>query len=658
MFPFPLSQDEVQAGANALRILQYGYSWNAVDGHTAGPLNSALLTWPALLGKDITLSSIRLTAFFLVYGIISVTFMTVKRASNGFLSLCLTLPLAFLYGFSRDPDFLHYSSELLPTFLLLIASSITISAIQSRTINTPALIICGLALGMAPFAKLQAIPQTFVIMAFLLWIMGRQKPLDKHKLTILVTALVAPGLILMAPLLATQTLSDFYISYIDYAHVYVNKPLTPLELKRLIELHLLTRHTFQVYIEGLSIGVFLLLASGKIRCGQNRAFLTFSVMLVLVGLYEISIPGRPWPHYLTFLFPFLVILDGMILSPLLNPKNSKIFFYGYSILVGLHASFVALTPEFHKRHYFEYLHRYYAPPQSTLSLTSPRLFDWVPGGNHGLLVWGWMPQWYLLSGDTPATRESHTERQIRPTRLSEYYRKRLLRDLAKSKPSMIIDAARGRSFEFNNDVSSGPQLIPELKKKLDAEYVAIKNKSEGSEVCPKIFISQNRYEAYAQSVIKIRDIQGPEEPSDHNKKLYSPKNLDDHSVTEDSCIDYWLAPHNTRPSLLIDFDKPETVGSLKVLNTHYRDQFDHVLSFKPKTRYTEAFDWATQEIKVELLYQGSVQHTEYLTLAPYPYWTTLTLQSPVLADSARFNILSFIGPGAGLNEVKFYRPSP
>ena len=42
-YPLPLNPDEVQAAANALRIKEYGISWDAVDGNTAGPLNSLIL---------------------------------------------------------------------------------------------------------------------------------------------------------------------------------------------------------------------------------------------------------------------------------------------------------------------------------------------------------------------------------------------------------------------------------------------------------------------------------------------------------------------------------------------------------------------------------------------------------------------------------------
>src|SRR4051812_41016593 len=53
VYPIRLNPDEVQMGANALRVLRHGAGWGSLDGTTVGPLSSLVLVWPALFGKDV-----------------------------------------------------------------------------------------------------------------------------------------------------------------------------------------------------------------------------------------------------------------------------------------------------------------------------------------------------------------------------------------------------------------------------------------------------------------------------------------------------------------------------------------------------------------------------------------------------------------------------
>ena len=651
LYPIPLSADEVQAGANALRILQYGYSWNAVDGHTAGPFNSLLLAWPALLGKDVTLNSIRLTAFLLVFGILSLTYFSIKRIGNAFIALCLTLPLAVFYSYTRHPDFLHYSSELLPIFLLLVTFYISLNVIgasKPKHLGLGDILISGLALGITPFAKLQALPIAATIAIVLAWIIALHNNRSRN-VSLFLIAGAAPFLALMIPLVYTGTLQDFYISYLKYARLYVKQALYLVDIQRLIESHLLLRHTFYFYMEVIVIGSAMYLIRERSHRTDLIPALVYTATLATAALFAIATPGWEFPHYLTFFLPFLVILSAILL--LLNCENRHVkrFQQGYGILVCLHIVLIGLMPEYDKDYYFRYLNRYNAPLKTGFSLSSPRTYDWIPGDNHNLLIWGWMPQWYLLAGDSPATRESHTERQSKPTPLLDYYHKRLIFDLSTSKPTMIIDAVAGKSFGFHDNTHYGPHLAPILEEKLQRDYITLGHSNTPNHDCPRMYLEKDRYAKYVESTVRIREIAGPSKPPSAedistpeerlNDEPFSSRNMNDNSITEDTCIDYWLAPNGTLPSLFLTFESPDRVNSYKLLNT----------------RNSKKLDRETKTIKLDLLYRGAIVDSKIIDMKRYPFWTTINIEKSVLADAARIQVLTFNGPGAGLNEIKFYK---
>lgn len=642
LYPLPLNADEAQAGANALRILHYGYSWNAVDGHTAGPLNSILLTWPALVGKDVTLNTIHLTAFLLVFGFLSLTYYSIKVVSNAFVALTLSMPLAIFYGYTRHADFLHYSSELLPVFLLSVAFYVSLRAIRSGQVEELPLrdcLVTGLALGLTPFAKLQSAPMVLVIIMVMAWIIKRQKNARAVKFWAFALAGVAPLLILMAPLVARGTFQDFYFSYIRYAGLYVRKPLYLFDIQKLLESHLILKHVFHFYVEVMILGIVLFLVRNRSRHTERLPALIYTACVTVAALLAIATPGWRFLHYLTLLMPFMAILAAVTLSLNYENRHIGLFQKGFGALVFLHILLIGVMPEYGKGYYFRYLNRYNTPLKAGFSFTSPRVYDWIPGDNRSLLVWGWMPQWYLLAGDAPASRESHTERQIKPTPLTGYYRQRLIKDLALSEPSIIIDAVAGKSFGFHEGALQGPQMIPELADKLKQEYQPLSQGPHSNGECPRIHITKARHEALEDSIVRIRDISGPKKDAPEDANLFSAEKLNDNSVTEDTCFDFWLAPHNTLPTLSITFEKPEAIASFRILNTRYRDILDR----------------ETGSLRLALLHRGAIVHSEDIPLDHYPYWNVRQLKGTVLADSARIEILSFRGPGAGLNEIKFYK---
>ena len=143
------------------------------------------------------------------------TYLSFKTISGIFFATAFSVPLALFYGLTRNPDFVHYDSELLPLALLVWATSITLKIATRQTSNHPSLfqvILLGLAVGAVPFAKLQAIPMAFCVGMYS-QILFLCFPKQERKILTLgyLSGLVIPALGLSAPLVATGNSTIFTI---------------------------------------------------------------------------------------------------------------------------------------------------------------------------------------------------------------------------------------------------------------------------------------------------------------------------------------------------------------------------------------------------------------------------------------------------------------
>ena len=139
--------------ANAIKFRGDMNTWLSVDTGSAGPVDSFPLMWPFLFGADTGLrggadhrhlSNRRHLAAFLA-----------GRAGFGaefFVRICAGAGLILFLGGVQNPNYTHYSSELVPLFLLMGATVVVLMAVERRP-SIAQIGIAGLCLGLVPFAK-------------------------------------------------------------------------------------------------------------------------------------------------------------------------------------------------------------------------------------------------------------------------------------------------------------------------------------------------------------------------------------------------------------------------------------------------------------------------------------------------------------------------
>lgn len=643
VFPYPLNPDEVQMAANALRIKSFGWNWNAVDGATGGPLDSLALLWPSLFNNDVTLSLVRITANALLCIVFILIYLSIKNISSRKYAVLMSISLALFYGLTKFYDFTHYSSELLPVTLAMAANYLILNKFQNSSSLNQSYVtdtVIGLLIGSIFFVKLQAIPLVPLMFLFNIYIIFYTPIKQKiYHLVVFSLASFLPFVIFLLPLYLNHHFIDFYNSYIIFAINYVKTPLTlPLLYNMITQDYVLS---MSFYFWGLItiFGAISLLFFGKFQ--RKNAVILYLFLLLLASIYLVIKPGSAGSyHYLMLSLPFLVLFAGCIFNYTNNNnivRNTAIYFICLLLLTSF--AYPAYTSLSKTGIFSNYLTVYKRPLEFNIQLKNPEIYSWLPLERNIGLIWGWMPQWYVWGNLTPASRETNNLVQIRSKSLTPYFRQRFIRDFRESSPDIVVDAVVTGSFGLSDNRREGIGSFAELSEIIKRDYQLVIEDGFAQQNCPKLYLKNSVYEKYENTLVKIKSII-PKTQNANIDKLHPLKNLNDNSVTEDSCTDYWLLPDNQLGSFKINFIHTYPVNKIMILNTNNSQNLDR----------------STTKVRYSLLRNNKVVYSEETNLKPHPQWTVI--QVPIhQSDSLVIDILGFKGVGAGLNEVKIFHTS-
>jgi len=629
VFPWTLNPDEAQVGANVLRFAKYGLGWDSLDGTTVGPLNTAILAWPYLLGMDVTLSTVRLTALIILCLLLCITYFTMRQFGNKSYAMSLVLFLMAFYALNTNPDYQHFSSELVSN--LFISGSIYLcfrcfhNAVAGPATKPVFIGAIGLLLGAVPYAKIQATPIALTIALFALCFVYNEKHgLAKPKrLAFFVFSGLLPTAVILGPLLIKGEFTHFWNSYIVWPTLYVKAPLSFAKFREL-----LTWEPLLSFIFALPVLVMILLACfnrQEARRSNTVVWGVFLASILVASWFSIIRPGNMFQHYLMFLpAPFLLLAAYALNN--ITPQKEITGVYYSCYFAGIAFLLYSVTPM---------LSGVVIATDQKFQARSPRLFDYLDTKEtDSVLVWGWMPQWHLISGLAPAARESMNNNQIVGSKLQGYFRERLLSDVQASRPALIIDSVAGKSFGFSDEMNQGIQSFDGLSKLVNSQYQRIQG-IHSNPACARTYMRNERIAQFKSSIIGFKSVSAPASWS----KEYGPENIDDFSVTEDTCRDFWLPPDNSPGYVDIKFNRPEPVRKVLILNTGNAQFMNH----------------STSKVEIALLDKDTVVKRMEAVLNPYPQWTAISLDEPVTSDAMRLSVLSWTGVGGGINEIKVLR---
>lgn len=445
--PRSLNQDEAQLLAGAHALTQDPVFWRSVNGGTAGPLDFFAL-WPAgwLCGWDnffaARLTALILLAASLVLAHLGLTLLVGTRAAR-----VAGLGAVVFESLTHAPDFLHYSTELVPVTLLAAAAYAAIR--RWRAGGGPAWSAAGgIALGAIPLAKLQAAPLAAAFGLCWLWCECRAPgpAAARHRLG-LVFAAAIPAAFFIVLLALTGEWTSFVQSYVRFNLAYAGGGSAPaLSLLELLRNSILNDSLLHLWLPGSAIWLALMVRmrpSGGDPALRLVTWAAFGATLIAFG--SIAAPGRPFLHYWQLMVvPLIFLLGSATANLLLTPARAG----GRTerwLVMAMAVSVIGFLLQHRARHPDPLLgplaaiHRQYPhTPLATRVRAHAR-----PGET--LAIWGRSDEVYVEAGLRQATRDSQVGALLQPGPLQRYFRERYLADFSRAQPATFVDSVGAAS---------------------------------------------------------------------------------------------------------------------------------------------------------------------------------------------------------------------
>lgn len=468
VFNRELNPDESQMLSHALTLFQDPVYWRSVDGTTIGPLDNYLLVIPKLLGFQIDYSSGRFMGLLCVVGAWLLLFSALKNWFGGSIARRASIvPLLFV-AFTQEVDFVHYSSEQLPVFLLAFCLW-QLSRLDPKTVPAASgLYFLGLAAGAVPFGKLQAAPLAIVLViaAFgVLFQRFRRYGEIKPVLALVVGGLTVP-LFFLAFTLSFSVFDDLIDFYILGNAIYAGGSTftdIPSQFFKIVALST----DFQLFTLALIVpmGIGLVKIVRLSAPGKMGFYVPFTILfLVFASIYAVTKSGNDFIHYLNFCIIPWTLLAAFGLSSveswsLAFPAVMVAWFGGYDAL-----HFVK-----------ERRLNAFDSVEKTALQESPVVTEILKRRKEGdyMVVWGWNCSYYVEAQLAEGTAENHSERSIFAHPMRDVYRKRYMSDLARTKPAFVVDAVGKNSLWVQNKKTQGIESYPELNQYIRNQYTLL-----------------------------------------------------------------------------------------------------------------------------------------------------------------------------------------
>ncbi len=535
LVPHELNVDESHLLSQAMKFLVDPRPWKAADTTSSGPLNSYLISISLLMGFKPGFVLVHMLASVLVCLQVLTAYLTLRRLGSEKTAALGAFLMVLLYGLSTHGDYLHYTSELLPTLLLMVGFYMFLVWLDESAGRRAGAQLCllfsgGLALGAAPWCKLQAVPITAALSLVVLAAIFRDRGPSfsvswrVKELIAFCNGAVLTTCVMLAIVAKFGAIEDFWYSYIRGNIAFQGS----LSLPRCILFFLLiflTTPLHQLLLVAL-LGVGLLLyasRSADILLLFKKRKWAYSGLLVYAGaaFFAVCRPRFFFPHYAIFLVPPMTYLAAVFASPELG-NLTKSRRSPHRLTSGLVLVVLFATIGLYVAYGVRYIHMIRAIRELSQSQPdwNPRIAKVVPDlpemdsndriarlkhvlapsigprtwavtdSNEriaavvrdiqktypvrSLAIWGWAPGVYVLAGIPPATRDSIGHFVITPGPMQGYFRARFVGDLRQKAPDLFIDAvAPGAPTWPGWTANDGYESEPQLRKFVEDNYLLV-----------------------------------------------------------------------------------------------------------------------------------------------------------------------------------------
>lgn len=335
-FPYELQQDESQFASQAITLLYDPVFYRAVDGGSAGPLDSHVL-WLALLAcQAIDYFTVRCIGLLLWWlGVVAVH-RAVLRGAGPLAATAASWTATATYAFACQLDFMSYQSELLPAMLAAWGGWAVLRLRGPADAATPkTAFLLGLVCGALPLAKLQAAPLAVTLAAVgyasICW-QPRDAPTRPPDSRLRLAGWLTGGGMLVPAFFGgvfiwAGVMERFVRLYLldGAAYTTLSAPDDRLFM-RYPRLALAEREPgWECLVAAVLVtaGVVVVRScTGRLQAGRERCLdIAGAAALTAAAFVAAAAPGRCYVHYLTLTILPMCLLLGMLVGLLATPAT-------------------------------------------------------------------------------------------------------------------------------------------------------------------------------------------------------------------------------------------------------------------------------------------------------------------------------------------------
>ena len=456
---------------------RYGIS---ADNHTHGPLALASALLPLALGWPIEYGSVRavglamsIASCLLVYGILAALFPeAVARAGAA--------PLALFLAWVHYSDYVAFNAEQPAMFVLLVAGFLAVRLGRARGSHAALrALACGAALGSVPLVKLQAGPLGAAVAALAVVLLLRSGGAGPRRILPLFAGAALPSLLLAAYLVSAGIARHFWTNYVvsglAYGFVQPWGVFWPWLRERAADEWFL-----RFFLASAAAG---LVAAGVLavrgRHHQADGALLACVGLVGVALFSVYRSGHNYLHYMILVHYPLALANGAALGAVAARSSAGGARAALTLLFLAVNGLAPLWPS--AREAADSLRLVPHDAMQGQEVAREILRYASPGER--LVIWGWAPRYYILTGMRPGTRYGHSGfAQDNP-----YFFRLYIEDFDRSRPAVFVDA---EDPIFKAKLDDYPELAARIAR--DYEQVATVGAT-------RLYVSRTRLRALANS---------------------------------------------------------------------------------------------------------------------------------------------------------------
>jgi len=475
--------DESEWIANAASYWHGAVLWKSVGGNTSGPLVYAPVSVIAIF-SGMNYATIRLFGLLVcMLPAIYLLWRTLSMLCGDMVArLCLIQAFIF-FGTANKPDIIAYNSEHMPIVLIMLSIYLVFTFAKGGRFPIIKLALCGIALGMLPYAKLQAVPIGFgigllAIVAIVIRPLASLKAKGIYFSTLFSGALI-PSIAVGIYLTAHNCWGAFWNEYIVQNFNFKNEGLSPFippehgfkGALHVIFLLMNGRWSMLLFVVASFVFFLIFIFSRFDRATLKRIFfsktLAAGLFIVLCTCYSIIAPGSSSGHYLLFLIMPFILFTGIIMSRLLSAEDTmgarrilslmflipciiySLFFISHYKIKGI--ELVAQKEDYHLSDVSKTILKYAHP-------------------NELMSIWGWVPHYFVQTGLIQANTYAHSFFATRWHTETPPYLK-YVSEVSSNKPIIFLDNAGGPDPLFT--VPYRHETYPKLDSIITGAYTMV-----------------------------------------------------------------------------------------------------------------------------------------------------------------------------------------